>query len=97
MSHRPAPEELLGKERLREIRRKRGPTEGHRYKASVKGLSHHQGGLALWRSVKEGDKCELVLEPGNIADENAILVQWRGRKDAWVSERQESEIARPVY
>ena len=93
VSHRPAPEELLGKERLREIRRKRGPTEGHRYKVSVKGLSHHQGGLALWRSVKEGDKCELVLEPGNIADENAILVQWRGKTLGYLNAKKAKLLA----
>ena len=78
---------------MREIKRKRGPTKGRRYKASVKGLSHNQGGLALWRRVREGDKCELVLEPGNVADENAILVQWRGKTLGYLNAKKAKLLA----
>jgi len=77
-------EEARERERQRELMRKRGPTKGRKYQGTIKGLSHNRNRLELWRKVKVGDKCELVLEPENPEpenpmDRNAILIQWRGR------------------
>jgi len=36
-------------------------------------------GAALWLQLREGDALELVREPHNPHDANAVRVEWRGR------------------
>lgn len=50
-------------------------------------------GADLWPLLREGDVLELVPEPGNAHDANAVRVEWRGRKLGYVPRRQNAALA----
>ena len=50
-------------------------------------------GAEVWPLLREGDALELVPEPGNAHDANAVRVEWRGRKLGYVPRRQNAALA----
>ena len=50
-------------------------------------------GAALWPLLQPGDALELMAEPGNPHDPNAVRVEWRGRKLGYVPRRQNAALA----
>ena len=48
----------------------------------------------LWPLLRVGDALELVREPGNAHDANAVRVEWRGRKLGYVPRRENAAVAR---
>jgi len=43
------------------------------------GFQYHAG-PELWQQIRVGDALDLVREPDNPHDRNAVRVEWRGRK-----------------
>jgi hypothetical protein len=56
------------------------------------GFRHAEAG-AVWLEVRAGDVVALVREPDNPFDENAVRVEWRGRKLGYVPRRDNSALA----
>jgi hypothetical protein len=50
-------------------------------------------GAALWPMLRTGDALELVREPDNPHDANAIRVEWRGHKLGYVPRRENAALA----
>ena len=50
-------------------------------------------GAEVWPLLREGDPLELVPEPGNAHDLNAVRVEWRGRKLGYVPRRENAALA----
>jgi hypothetical protein len=50
-------------------------------------------GADVWPLLREGDALELVPEPGNAHDANAVRVEWRGRKLGYVPRRENAALA----
>lgn len=48
---------------------------------------------ALWPMLRQGDALELVREPDNPFDPNAVRVEWRGHKLGYVPKRDNAAIA----
>ena len=48
---------------------------------------------AVWPDLATGDALELVREPDNPHDANAVRVEWRGRKLGYVPRRENAAIA----
>ncbi|MEW6689675.1 MAG: HIRAN domain-containing protein, partial [Pseudomonadota bacterium] len=46
-----------------------------------------------WPLLKAGDALELVREPDNAHDANAVRVEWRGRKLGYVPRRANAALA----
>jgi hypothetical protein len=46
-----------------------------------------------WPQLKVGDALELVREPDNAHDPNAVRVEWRGRKLGYVPRRANAALA----
>src|SRR5262245_59003231 len=59
------------------------PLAGYRY-AEAK---------AVWPHLREGDALELVREPDNAHDANAVRVEWRGHKLGYVPRRENAAVA----
>jgi hypothetical protein len=59
------------------------PLAGYRYGEAAE----------VWPLLREGDALELVPEPGNAHDSNAVRVEWRGRKLGYVPRRQNAALA----
>lgn len=61
----------------------RSPLAGFQYYA----------GEALWREMREGDKLDLVREPDNPHDANAVRVEWRGTKLGYLPRAENRVVA----
>lgn len=48
---------------------------------------------AVWPSLQQGDALDLVREPDNPHDANAVRVDWRGRKLGYVPRRENAAVA----
>lgn len=59
------------------------PLAGFRYHAAAE----------LWQELRIGDALELVREPDNVHDPNAVLVIWRGRRLGYVPRRENAALA----
>jgi hypothetical protein len=57
------------------------------------GFQHHQG-EALWNQLGVGNRLELVREPANPYDGNAIRIDWNGRKLGYIPRIQNQAAAR---
>ena len=53
----------------------------------------HAEADAVWPDLREGDIVALVREPDNPFDENAVRVEWRGRKLGYVPRRENAALA----
>ena len=53
----------------------------------------HAEAEAAWPELQTGDTLTLVREPDNAFDENAVRVEWRGRKLGYVPRRDNAALA----
>ena len=53
----------------------------------------HAEAAAVWPQLRLGDPLELVREPENPNDANAVRVDWRGRKLGYVPMRDNAALA----
>ena len=77
------PLQLLAEESRVQLLVQSSPLAGLRYGA----------GAELWPHLREGDALELVPEPDNAHDPNAVRVEWRGRKLGYVPRRDNAALA----
>ncbi len=56
------------------------------------GFRHHEA-AAAWRELRVGDRLELVREPANPHDPNAVRVEWRGRMLGYVPRAENAVLA----
>lgn len=59
------------------------------------GLAHHDA-KAVWEELAAGDDLELVREPDNPHDANAVKVLWRGRMLGYLPRNDNADIARQL-
>jgi len=59
------------------------------------GFRYYDAG-ALWDEMKVGDALELVREPDNPHDANAVRVEWRGYRLGYVPRRENADVARQI-
>jgi hypothetical protein len=64
-------------------------------RSPLAGYRHYGGGEVL-RDLKPGDRLELVREPANPYDANAVRVEWRGVKLGYVPRRDNAAVARQM-
>ena len=64
-------------------------------RSPLAGLRHYEAG-AVWRDMNAGDRLELVREPDNPYDANAVRVEWRGRKLGYLPRRDNAAVARQL-
>ena len=64
-------------------------------RSPLAGFRHHEGGEVL-RDLKPGDRLELVREPDNPYDANAVRVEWRCVKLGYVPRRDNAVVARQM-
>ncbi len=57
------------------------------------GFQYHAG-KSLWSRMQVGDALELIREPDNPFDGNAVRVEWQGRKIGYVPRRENADVAR---
>lgn len=56
------------------------------------GFRHHEA-MLVWAELKPGDRLELVREPDNPYDANAVRVEWSGRKLGYVPRSENAALA----
>jgi hypothetical protein len=56
----------------------------------------HYDAKEVWRDVKAGDRLELVREPDNPYDPNAVRIEWRGLKLGYLPRRSNDAVARQL-
>jgi hypothetical protein len=56
------------------------------------GFRYHEA-AAVWQELAVGDRLDLVREPANPHDENAVRVEWRGRKLGYVPRAENAALA----
>jgi hypothetical protein len=64
-------------------------------RSPLAGFRHYGGGEVL-PDLKPGDRLELVREPDNPYDANAVRVEWRGVKLGYVPRRDNAAVARQL-
>jgi len=64
-------------------------------RSALAGFRHYDGREVL-RHLKPGDRIELVRDPGNPYDANAIRVEWRGRTLGYVPRSDNAPVARQM-
>lgn len=62
-------------------------------RSPLAGFRHYEGRDA-WPALKVGDRLELMREPDNPYDANAVRVRWRGRMLGYVPRRNNAAVAR---
>lgn len=63
--------------------------------ALAAGLSHHEA-KAVWDELKPGDALELVREPANPHDPNAVRVDWQSHVLGYLPRTDSPDIARQL-
>jgi len=64
-------------------------------RSPLAGFRHYEG-VNVWRDMKPGDRLQLVREPDNPYDANAVRVEWRGIKLGYVPRRDNAAVARQM-
>jgi hypothetical protein len=64
-------------------------------RSPLAGFRHYDGGAVL-RDLKPGARLELVREPENPYDANAVRVEWRGVMLGYVPRRDNAAVARQM-
>ena len=59
------------------------------------GLAHHEG-KAVWEQLKVGDPLDLVREPNNAYDPNAVRVDWHGHTLGYIPRADNEALARQL-
>ena len=60
--------------------------------SALAGFRYHAA-AELWDALRVGDPLELVREPANAHDANAVSVSWRGRKLGYVPRKDNPVLA----
>ena len=58
--------------------------------------SQYYAASAMWRKMQVGDALELIREPDNRHDRNAIRVEWRGHKLGYVPRAENRAVAAAI-
>lgn len=53
----------------------------------------YYAGQALWQEMRVGDKLELIREPDNAHDANAVRVEWHGIKLGYLPRAENRSVA----
>jgi hypothetical protein len=61
-------------------------------RSPLAGFRHHEA-AAVWSELAVGDRLDLLREPANPHDANAVRVQWRGRTLGYVPRAQNQALA----
>lgn len=61
-------------------------------RSPLAGFRHHEA-AAVWGELAVGDRLDLVREPANPHDANAVRVEWRGRMLGYVPRAQNTALA----
>jgi hypothetical protein len=61
----------------------------------IAGFRHYDG-VEIWRRMSVGDRLQLVREPDNPYDSNAIRVSWREHMLGYVPQRDNAAVARQL-
>ena len=77
------PLQVLAEEPRIQLLVQSSPLAGFRYSEAAE----------VWPLLQRGDALELVREPDNTHDPNAVRVEWRGRKLGYVPRRQNAARA----
>ena len=64
-------------------------------RSPLAGFRHYQA-PEVWHDVKAGDRLELVREPDNPYDPNAVRIDWQGRKLGYLPRRDNAAVARQL-
>ena len=64
-------------------------------RSPLAGFRHYQAG-EVWRDMSAGDRLELVREPDNPYDANAVRIEWRGRQLGYLPRRDNAAVARQL-
>jgi hypothetical protein len=63
--------------------------------APLAGFVYYQG-KAVWEHMKVGDALDLVREPQNPHDANAVRLEWRGHMLGYVPRHENADLARQM-
>jgi hypothetical protein len=61
-------------------------------RSPLAGFRHHEA-AAVWSELAVGDRLDLLREPANAHDANAVRVEWRGRTLGYVPRAQNQALA----
>jgi hypothetical protein len=61
-------------------------------RSPLAGFRHHEA-ASVWSEMHVGDALDLVREPANAHDANAVRVEWRGRMLGYVPRAQNQALA----
>jgi hypothetical protein len=64
-------------------------------RSPLAGFRHYEG-PEVFRELRAGDRLQLVREPDNPYDANAVRVEWRGVKLGYVPRRDNAAVARQL-
>jgi len=59
------------------------------------GFQYYEG-KALWEMMRVGDALQLVREPRNPHDANAVRIEWRGEMLGYIPRRENADVARQM-
>lgn len=59
------------------------------------GFQYYEG-KALWDMMRVGDALQLVREPRNPHDANAVRIEWRGEMLGYIPRRENADVARQM-
>ncbi|MDP2399785.1 MAG: HIRAN domain-containing protein [Burkholderiales bacterium] len=59
------------------------------------GFQYYEG-KALWDMMRVGDALQLVREPRNPHDANAVRIEWRGEMLGYLPRRENTDVARQM-
>lgn len=59
------------------------------------GFQYYEG-KALWDMMRVGDPLQLVREPRNPHDANAVRIEWRGEMLGYIPRRENADVARQM-
>jgi len=63
--------------------------------SALAGFQYYEG-KALWDMMRVGDALQLVREPRNPHDANAVRIEWRGEMLGYIPRRENADVARQM-
>jgi len=63
--------------------------------SALAGFQYYEG-KALWDMMRVGDALQLVREPQNPHDANAVRIEWRGEMLGYIPRRENADVARQM-
>ncbi|MFO1320656.1 MAG: HIRAN domain-containing protein [Burkholderiales bacterium] len=59
------------------------------------GLAHHEA-KTLWNDLRPGDALDLIREPDNAHDPNAVRIDWKGHVLGYLPRADNADVARQI-